>query len=96
MGVNVGGVKLDLRHTKGETDDHVWAWLPERKTILTGDLFIWNFPNAGNPQKAQRYPREWAAALRKMAALAPESLFPGHGPPIRLIAFRFSVACTSL
>ena len=26
-------------------------------------------PNAGNPQKVQRYPVEWAAALREMAAL---------------------------
>lgn len=30
----------------------------------------------------QRYPREWAAALRKMDALGAHMLFPGHGPPI--------------
>ena len=29
-----------------------------------GDFLIWVFPNAGNPQKVQRYPREWAGALR--------------------------------
>jgi alkyl sulfatase BDS1-like metallo-beta-lactamase superfamily hydrolase len=50
--------------------------------LFTGDLFIWASPNCGNPQKAQRYPREWAAALDKMAALEPELLLPGHGPPI--------------
>jgi alkyl sulfatase BDS1-like metallo-beta-lactamase superfamily hydrolase len=82
LGVNVGGLQLDLRHAKGETDDHVWGWLPERKMILTGDLFIWNLPNAGNPQKVQRYPREWAAALREMSGLGAELLVPAHGFPI--------------
>jgi len=82
MGVTVGGVKLDLRHSKGETDDHVWAWLAERKMILAGDFFIWNLPNAGNPQKVQRYPREWAMALREMSGMGAELLVPAHGFPI--------------
>ena len=80
--LEIGGVEIELHHDRGETDDAIWAWLPERKAIYTGDLFIWAAPNCGNPQKVQRYPREWAAGLRKMAELAPESLFPGHGPPI--------------
>ena len=78
----VGELRLNLRHAKGETDDHVWAWLPERRAILVGDLFMWNFPNAGNPQKVQRFPREWAAALREMTDLEPELLVPAHGVPI--------------
>ena len=80
--LDVGGVRIELYHDRGETDDGIWAWIPDRKAIYTGDLFIWAAPNCGNPQKAQRYPREWAVALRKMAGLAPEQLFPGHGPPI--------------
>ncbi|MCP4002626.1 MAG: MBL fold metallo-hydrolase [bacterium] len=82
LGLTVGSVQMDLRHSKGETDDHAWAWLPDRKLILPGDLFMWNFPNAGNPQKVQRYPREWAAALREMSGLGAELLVPAHGFPI--------------
>jgi alkyl sulfatase BDS1-like metallo-beta-lactamase superfamily hydrolase len=82
LGLSVGGLELDLRHAKGETDDHVWGWLPEKRMILTGDLFMWNLPNAGNPQKVQRYPREWAAALREMSSLGAELLVPAHGFPI--------------
>jgi glyoxylase-like metal-dependent hydrolase (beta-lactamase superfamily II) len=78
----VGDVSLELFHDRGETDDHTWVWWADRKVLFTGDLFIWASPNCGNPQKAQRYPREWAAALEKMAALEPELLLPGHGPPI--------------
>ena len=37
--------------------------------LCCGDLFIWASPNAGNPQKVQRYPLEWADALRRMLAL---------------------------
>lgn len=78
----VGGERFELRHARGETDDHTWTWVPGRKVLCTGDLFIWSTPNAGNPQKVQRYPREWAAALREMAGLGAELLLPGHGVPI--------------
>ena len=66
----------------GETDDHTWTWVPSRKVLCYGDLFIWASPNCGNPQKVQRYVREWAAALREMVALGAEYLLPGHGVPI--------------
>ncbi len=78
----VGDVTLQLHHARGETDDHTWVWVPEKRTLCTGDLFIWCVPNAGNPQKVQRYARDWAVALRTMAALEPEVLLPGHGLPI--------------
>ena len=80
--LEIGDETAVLNHDRGETDDHVWIHLPERKTLYTGDLFIWASPNCGNPQKVQRYPREWAEALRKMQALGAERLLPGHSPPI--------------
>jgi alkyl sulfatase BDS1-like metallo-beta-lactamase superfamily hydrolase len=80
--LTVGGETWELHHDKGETDDATWVWNPGRKVLCTGDLFIWASPNCGNPQKVQRYPREWAVGLRKMAALGAEVLLPGHGFPI--------------
>jgi alkyl sulfatase BDS1-like metallo-beta-lactamase superfamily hydrolase len=82
MQLEVGDVKVLLHHDRGETDDHLWAYVPEARTLYTGDLFIWASPNCGNPQKVQRYPRDWAQALRRMARLDAEILLPGHGPPI--------------
>ncbi len=78
----IGGLEIELHHAKGETDDHCWAWIPQRRAICAGDFFIWNFPNAGNPQKVQRYPLEWAAALRAMAAKEADLFMPAHGLPI--------------
>lgn len=83
MTVRHGELTFELTHARGETDDHTYVWIPELRTLCTGDLFIWNSPNAGNPQKAQRYPQEWAAALRAMRGLGAEVLLPGHGVPIR-------------
>ena len=80
--LTVGGETWELHHDKGETDDATWVWNPGRKVLCTGDLFIWASPNCGNPQKVQRYPREWAVGLRKMQALGAEVLLPGHGFPI--------------
>ena len=80
--LNVGGLDIQLRHARGETDDHTWAWIPRHKAICAGDFFIWCFPNAGNPQKVQRYPVEWAAAMRDMAAQGAELFLPAHGLPI--------------
>ncbi len=82
LDIEVGGVGFELHHARGETDDHTWTWIPDRKVVCCGDLFIWASPNAGNPQKVQRYPREWAAALRQMVSLEPETLLPGHGFPV--------------
>ncbi|MFI6938584.1 alkyl sulfatase dimerization domain-containing protein [Streptomyces sp. NPDC050418] len=77
-----GELTFELVHARGETDDHTYVWVPELKVLCTGDLFIWNSPNAGNPQKVQRYPEDWARALRAMQELGAEVLLPGHGVPI--------------
>jgi glyoxylase-like metal-dependent hydrolase (beta-lactamase superfamily II) len=80
--LDVGGERFELHHARGETDDGTWVWSPVRKVVFTGDLFIWASPNCGNPQKVQRYPRDWAQAMRAMADLGADVLLPGHGLPI--------------
>ncbi len=80
--LDLGGRPAVLHHDRGETDDHAWLWLPEERIVCGGDFLTWVFPNAGNPQKVQRYPAEWARALRSMAALEPELFLPAHGLPV--------------
>lgn len=82
LDLQVGGLDLQIHHDLGETDDHAWAWIPRHRAVAVGDFVAWVFPNAGNPQKVQRYPAEWAAALRKMLSLEPELLLPAHGLPV--------------
>jgi len=80
--LEAGGSTFELRHARGETDDHTWIFWPEHRVLFTGDQFIWVTPNAGNPQKVQRYAADWAESLRQMSKLGAEILVPGHGMPI--------------
>ncbi|MFM7616968.1 MAG: alkyl sulfatase dimerization domain-containing protein [Actinomycetes bacterium] len=82
LDLHVGGERIELHHARGETDDHTWVHVPGRRLLCTGDMFIWAAPNCGNPQKVQRYPRDWARGLRAMADCDAEVLLPGHGLPI--------------
>ncbi|MFW9879644.1 MAG: alkyl sulfatase dimerization domain-containing protein [Candidatus Thorarchaeota archaeon] len=80
--LQIAGVQVQLKHARGETNDHTWVYFSDTSILCTGDLFIWGIPNAGNPQKVQRYAHEWASALREMIKCNPKILCPGHGVPI--------------
>lgn len=82
MRFELGGEVFELFHGKGETDDATIIWMPRHRYCFVGDFFIWNAPNAGNPQKVQRYPLQWIEAAQKVLDLRPEIVFPGHGPPL--------------
>ena len=82
MTLEIGGLTFELHHARGETDDHTWTFVPERGALLPGDLVLWAFPNAGNPQKVQRYASDWADALRAMVDRGPELMIGQHGLPV--------------
>ncbi|WP_331730693.1 MBL fold metallo-hydrolase (plasmid) [Kitasatospora sp. NBC_00070] len=82
MALKRGDLTFELFHVKGETDDATVGWIPGLRLLCPGDMFIWASPNCGNPQKVQRYPREWADALRRMAGLGAEIMLPSHGAPV--------------
>jgi alkyl sulfatase BDS1-like metallo-beta-lactamase superfamily hydrolase len=82
LNVVAGTRHFECHHGRGETDDATWVYIPERKVLCAGDFFIWCAPNAGNPQKVQRYAKDWADALRAMAKTGATVLCPGHGLPI--------------
>jgi alkyl sulfatase BDS1-like metallo-beta-lactamase superfamily hydrolase len=77
--LGLGGLALHCRHGLGETDDHTWVWVPERRTIVGGDFIVSSIPNAGTPFRVQRYVIEWAEALEEMAGLEPDAVVSGHG-----------------
>jgi glyoxylase-like metal-dependent hydrolase (beta-lactamase superfamily II) len=80
--LRIGGEDFVLTHARGETEDQLWVAVPGRKVVVAADYFQGFLPNAGNGKRRQRYPEEWAQALRDMAALKPSLLLPMHGPAI--------------
>lgn len=82
--VEIEGVKIQLAHVPGETDDQLYVWLPEKKVLLPGDNIYKTFPNLytirGTPY---RDVKKWANSLDKMRYLKPDFLVPSHTQPIR-------------
>ncbi|NVM18637.1 MAG: MBL fold metallo-hydrolase [Candidatus Lokiarchaeota archaeon] len=76
----LGNQTFELYHDKGETDDSIWMYLPEKKVLFTGDLMVNSYPNIGSPFRVQRYAKNWALAMEKMMDKNAEYLLPGHGP----------------
>jgi len=83
LAVSLGDLTLQCRHGLGETDDHTWIWVPERRTIVGGDFIVSSMPNAGTPFRVQRYVLEWAETLEEMAGLEPDAVVSGHGGVFR-------------
>ena len=80
----VAGIRFELHHAPGETDDTIYVWLPDKKVLLPGDNFYKAFPNLytirGTPYRS---PRKWADSLDAIRARRPEFLVPGHSRPLR-------------
>ena len=79
----VAGIKFKLVHAPGETNDHLFVWLPDQRVLMPGDNFYWTFPNLytirGTPFRGLQ---QWYESIDKMRDLNPEVLIPGHSRPI--------------
>ncbi|MZI90845.1 alkyl/aryl-sulfatase, partial [Dickeya dianthicola] len=81
--LTIAGVRMDLLHTPGESDENTAVWLPELKVLLTGDDFLKTFPNIAPLRGLPTRPVEkWIESLNKMIALNADYIIPGHMQPV--------------
>jgi len=74
--VDLGGRRVELSFLgRGNTAGDLVAYLPDVKTLLTGDLVVFPFPFATQP-----YITEWAAVMRRIEGMDLTRIVPGHGP----------------
>lgn len=79
----IAGIKMELIHTPGESDENTAVWLPEQKVLLTGDDFLKTFPNIAPLRGLPTRPVEkWIESLNRMLALNADYVIPGHMQPI--------------
>ena len=76
MSVWLGGLEVQLLqlgrgHTKGDTV----IWLPEERTLFSGDLVEFD----ATPYAGDAYFQDWPATLERIVALEPRALVPGRG-----------------
>lgn len=79
----VAGVKMELIHAPGESDENIAVWLPEQKVLLTGDNFLKTFPNIAPLRGLPTRPVDkWIESLNSMIALNADYVIPGHMQPV--------------
>ena len=59
---------------RAHTRSDAIAWLPRERVVAAGDLLVHPVPYMGGA-----FPSGWLRALRRIAALAPLHIVPGHG-----------------
>ncbi|MEJ7686120.1 MAG: MBL fold metallo-hydrolase [Variovorax sp.] len=64
-------IQLGRGHTKGDTV----VWLPQERTLLSGDLVEFD----ATPYAGDAYFEDWPQTLDNIAALKPAALVPGRG-----------------
>jgi glyoxylase-like metal-dependent hydrolase (beta-lactamase superfamily II) len=67
-------LQLGRGHTKGDTV----VWLPQERTLFSGDLVEFD----ATPYAGDAYFNDWPHTLDKLAGLKPLALVPGRGPAL--------------
>lgn len=87
-GSDVDRISLQVVETPGHAADHVSFLLLPDRWLFTGDLVL------GEGSSAVLHPdgrmSEYLASIRKLEALGPARLLPGHGPPVEKAGARLS------
>jgi glyoxylase-like metal-dependent hydrolase (beta-lactamase superfamily II) len=76
----LGKVEVRISHPgRGHTAGDTIVWLPQERTLFSGDLVEFN----ATPYAGDAYFQDWPDTLDKLAALDPLQLVPGRGEALR-------------
>jgi glyoxylase-like metal-dependent hydrolase (beta-lactamase superfamily II) len=78
--VEVGGADLVAVHTPGHTPDHLAFLDPGSGALFTGDAVLGRGTSVIDPPEGDL--GAYLASLRRMLALEPATIYPGHGPTV--------------
>ncbi|MDY6833091.1 MAG: alkyl sulfatase dimerization domain-containing protein [Thermodesulfobacteriota bacterium] len=79
----VAGVRFELIHAPGETDDQIYVWLPDQRLLICGDNFYWTFPNLYTIRGTLfRSLKQWYRSVDIIRNLRPDHLVPCHTRPL--------------
>lgn len=81
--MTIAGIPLEIVAAPGETDDHLYVWIPDQRILICGDNYYFSFPNLyairGTPY---RDVTKWIESLNLMIELNATSLISGHARPV--------------
>lgn len=76
-----GDTRLEVLHTGGHSPDHVVFWHAPSRSAFTGDLVVQGSSVMIHASRGGDLGR-YLAALERLVALDPRTLYPAHGPVI--------------
>jgi glyoxylase-like metal-dependent hydrolase (beta-lactamase superfamily II) len=68
-------------HTPGHSPDHLCFWHPGSRILISGDLIAGEGSILIAPPEGDL--RAYVDSLKRVRALAPSRILPGHGPAVR-------------
>jgi cyclase len=81
--LHLGGRDVEVKWLgRGNTAGDAIVWVPDSKTLLTGDTVV--YPT---PYGIGSYFSEWPAVLQKMIDMKATAIVPGHGPVMHDYAY---------
>ena len=81
--LEIDNLTFELVHVPGETDDHLYVYIPEKEAVMVGDNFYRSFANLYAIRGTKfRNPMEWVRSLDKIRTLNAMYLVPSHSRPI--------------
>jgi cyclase len=75
----LGGMEIDILHARAITPGDAFVYLPRERLLITGDILVYPIPFA----IGGTYPSDWLESLKRLKALNPVTIIPGHGPAQR-------------
>src|SRR5579883_3618819 len=76
MSIWLGKLQVDIIHAgRGHTKGDTIVWLPEERTLFSGDLVEYG----ATPYCGDAHYKDWPETLQKLRDLRPETLVPGRG-----------------
>ena len=83
LNLNINNIQIELGHVPGETDDHLYVYLPDKEAVMVGDNFYRSFANLYAIRGTKyRNPMEWVYSLDKIRSLNAKYLIPSHSRPV--------------
>ncbi|TNE49072.1 MAG: MBL fold metallo-hydrolase [Deltaproteobacteria bacterium] len=80
---HLAGIKVEMVHAPGETNDQIVLWLPDKKLLIAADNFYRSFPNLYAIRgTAHRDLMQWVRSLDLMRTFPADIMVPCHTRPL--------------
>src|SRR2546425_454956 len=77
--IELGGSRIEIiKSVRGDTDENTMLWIPEQRLLIAGDV-VFNNMHVYTAETVSGARGEWLNTLKRIRALEPSVVIPGHG-----------------